>query len=99
MPSSLALRPRNTANGCLGARSFAAQHLAGFGIGGQPPLINAVAVVLHHKLGRSRVQLDQDIAPRVEGNEALGEAVIQLLADAGIQGRLNLVHGVDRRKP
>jgi len=78
-----------------------AEHLAGVGVGGQAPLIDAVAEMLDHQFGRPMVDLDQEIAGRIQGDEALRQARIescklaQLLRVQGL--RSGLRHGVDRR--
>jgi hypothetical protein len=57
--------------------TFAAQHFTGFGIPGQPLLINGVAVVLEHQLTGISINLDQEVTAGIQRNEALGEAFIQ----------------------
>jgi len=53
------------------------EHLAGIRIGGQPPLIDAVAVVLGHQYGGLVIHQDQEISGRIEVDRALGEPFIQ----------------------
>mgnify|MGYP003349420324 CR=1 FL=1 len=54
--------------------------LAGVGVGGQAPLIDAVAVMLGDQLTGLAIELDQEIARRIQGDETLGEPFIELVA-------------------
>ncbi len=58
----------------------ATQHLTGVGIGGQAALIDAVAVMLGHQFLCLLVDADQEVAGGVEGDEALRELFIDLVA-------------------
>ncbi len=89
------------------AGTAATEHFAGVWIGGQPLPINGIAVVLGQQLAPFPVELDQEVALWIQGNETLGESVVELTALAGIQslagiqrlaGIEGLGHGVDRRQ-
>ena len=76
------------------ASAPAAQHLSGVWIGGQAPLIDAIAVVLNHQLLGVPVEANQEIAQGIQGDKPLGQTVVELLA-----GGRQVRHGGDRRQP
>ena len=53
------------------AAAAATEHFTGVGIGGETPLIDAVAVVLRHEFGRLVIDADQEVASRIQSDEAL----------------------------
>ena len=68
-------------------------------VGEDVRVIDAVAVMLDHELCRFGIDPDQEITGRIQGDEALGELVIE-----GLTGRmggrwLGWGHGADRRQP
>ena len=78
-------------DGCARSSPFAADHLAGLRIRGEAPIINGIAVVLRDQLPGFTVELDQEIASGIEGNEALGEPLIEaaaLLSGERAHGRM-----------
>ena len=54
-----------------GPCAAAAQHFTGIRVCGQAAGVDAVAVVLDDELTGCAVELDQDVAGRIEGDEAL----------------------------
>jgi len=54
------------------------EHLTGFGVGGQAPVIDGVAEVLGDQLAGNGIDFDQEIARGIKGDESLGKLLIEL---------------------
>ena len=59
------------------------QHLARGGIGGQAPLVDAIAVVLGHQFTGGPIELDQEVAARIQGDKPLRQLVVEGLPSGG----------------
>jgi hypothetical protein len=70
-----------------GSTAPTTQHLTGVGIRGTPSVIHIISVVLSHQLCRGSIDPDQEIPGRIEGNETLGQSIIECPALTRISRR------------